>query len=136
DLEGLGDIVDATGAERLDLAVDVGQGRHEDHRYVAARVQGLHAAAGFEAVEVGHHDVEQDEIRLGEAGAVERFVAAERDEHVVAVDFEIVDEDAEIDGIVVDDEDSGMRHKGTLQVQAAAASRAELSIRRSTAGDW
>ncbi len=134
DLERLADAVDAAGGEGRHAAVDIGQRGHEDDRDVAAVVARLQAAAGFEAVEVGHHDVEQDQVRPGEADAVEGFEPAQRHQDFVAMAFEVADQDAEIGRVVVDDQDArrgGFENGG----HAALLSWAHCSISRRTAGD-
>ena len=137
-LEGLADAIDAAGGKRRNPAVDVGQGRHEDDRDIAIVVAVLQAAAGLEAVDIGHHDVEQDQVRTGKSDPVERLEPAKRHQDLVAVVFEMVDQDAEIGRVVVDDENArgeGLRHGFDGTGHAACPCSAHCSIRRSTAGD-
>ncbi len=136
DLERLADIVDAAGIEGHDLAVDIGQGGHKDDRDVAALGHGLEAAAGFETVDVRHHDVEQDQVGFNEGHAIERFLATQGDEHFEAALFKMIDQHAEIDRVVIDDQDFGRRGGGhSVRNHAASPCCAYCSIRRRTAGD-
>src|SRR5690606_38911030 len=56
----LGDEVVAAGGDRLVEGVDVAQGGDEDDRGLAPSGDGAQPAAGLEAVDPGHADVEED----------------------------------------------------------------------------
>ena len=63
-LERLGEIVVAAGLEAMDDVARVGFGGHEDDRDEAKRCIPLELLQHRDAVELRHHDVEQDEIGL------------------------------------------------------------------------
>ena len=59
-MEGLGDVVIGAEIEALGLVGGRALGGQQDHRDGAAFAQLAH---DLDAVEVGHHDVEQDDVR-------------------------------------------------------------------------
>ena len=75
----------------------------EDHRDEVAR--GAQPAADLEAVDVGEHDVEDDEVGRGARRRVERVAAAGRRRDAVAHVAERGGEQVGDRGLVVDDED-------------------------------
>ena len=68
--DGLGqEIVGAGFQSAIAVGRAVERGDHHDGNVVRGRI-GLEAAADFEAVHVGHHHVEQDDVAFGAAGQI------------------------------------------------------------------
>ena len=107
DLQGFGDVVHPPGLETRDLAADIGQRRHEDHRDVAGTCLRLQAAADFEAVDPRHHNVEQDEFGQHIGDALQRLFAVLRDHHATTGAFQAFDDHPHVGGVVVHDQDRG-----------------------------
>ena len=61
-IERLGQVIVAARLQPRHDVLRVGLGGDQDHRHEAQRGVGLQALDGRDAVELGHHDVEQDEI--------------------------------------------------------------------------
>ncbi len=74
--EGLGDVVVATDFEAEDAVDFVGAGGQEYDRYAREASAGTKAAAQFEAVMAGEHDVENDQIRAKAFERRERAILA------------------------------------------------------------
>ncbi len=110
-LDGLGEVVDRAGGEGFHFVHRLGERGHEEDGHIARFGAGFQAAAGFEAVETGHHHIEEDEVGLGLRGLREGFLAVFSDHELVAGGAERLDEHAEIGGRVVDDE-NGFGHGG------------------------
>ena len=80
--EGLGDVVVGADLEPGDLVgLAAFRGQHDD-RHLAARAQ---LAADLDPVELGQHQVEDDEVEARLVEALERFAAVVGAGHVVAV---------------------------------------------------
>ena len=81
-----------------------GQAGHEDDRDVRGLLVGLQPARDLEAVDAGHHRVEQDDVghRLG--GALQRALAVGCDQHRIARLVERIVQHREVVGHVVDDQ--------------------------------
>ena len=72
-VEGLGDVVVGAQVEALGLVARRALGRQQDDRDRAPLTQLAH---DLDAVEVGHDDVEQDDVRPDFLGLLERLFAA------------------------------------------------------------
>ena len=72
-VEWLGDVVVGAEVEALGLVGRGALGRQQDDRHRAAFAQLAH---DLDAVEVRHHDVEQDDVRPDLLGLLERLLAA------------------------------------------------------------
>jgi hypothetical protein len=79
--------------------------REKNDRGIARARIGLETGAGFEPVDVGHHDVEQDEIGPRALGDRDRVLAAARGEQTVALPLERLIEHVQIRRVVVDEQD-------------------------------
>ncbi len=66
--EGLGDVIHPTQREGLDLVFDLVEGADEDDRQRRQVRQAVEPGAHLVAVQVGHVDVEQDQVGWGGAG--------------------------------------------------------------------
>jgi hypothetical protein len=106
-LEGLRQVVVAAGVESRDDVAGVGLRRHEDHRDRLEPGVALELAHDRDAVELRHHDVEEDQVRLELAGAGEPFLAVGCGLDLVAVRLEAHAQDLEVLRRVVDGEDEG-----------------------------
>jgi hypothetical protein len=71
---GLGDVVHAAGVKRRQHVFGVGQAGHEDDGDVRRLGPGLQPARHLEAVDAGHHGVQQHDVGVGLRGALERGV--------------------------------------------------------------
>ena len=83
-LNRLGDVVRRAELEARDLVGDFAERRQEHDDRVARGGIALERAADLEAVELGHHHVEQDQIGVHAARDVERGAAVLRREQAVA----------------------------------------------------
>src|SRR6266496_612747 len=77
--ERLGHVVVGSHLEAQDFVAFVHTTRHHDHRQVAGLGILLEPAADFPAVELGNHDVEQDDFGLGLASAPDELSRAPPD---------------------------------------------------------
>ena len=68
---------------------------------------GAQPAAHLDAVELGHHDVEQDQIGQVLAHGSQRLLAVRGGDDLVAVRRQPRAQDVDVGGVVVDDEDAG-----------------------------
>src|SRR5438045_4041430 len=71
------------------------------------RCDATEAAAHLDAVELRHHDVEQNEVRLSRAGGRQRLLAVARHDDVVAIVPQTRLEHANVGRCVVGDQDAG-----------------------------
>ena len=110
-MERLDQVVVGAGAQAADLLLDLALGRQHDDRDVAGRAfLGPDLRRDLVPVELGQHDVEQDQVgRLG-APQPEALGAVRRDDDLVAFLLQRVLEQALDIRVVIDDEDLG-RHQ-------------------------
>ena len=101
--ERLGDVVVGAELEAEHLVDLLGLGRQHDDRH---RARGAQPPAHLEAVEVGHHHVEHDEVEVALGEALERLDAVGRAHHLVAVLAQRVGEQREDRLLVVDEQDA------------------------------
>src|SRR5262249_12141580 len=81
----------------------------------------LEPAAHLEAVELGHHHVEQNKIGQVLPRGLKRLLAVDRLQQVVAVHLESRVEDVAVNLVVVDDQDAGrIVHDWSLAANASA----------------
>ncbi len=109
-VEGLGDIVDPAGLERLDDHRLVVGRRDEDDRDLAQLRPGADAPADLESVDLGHQQVEQDQVGRPDGQTLERFLPAGHRDNLKAKHPQHVAEHLDVRLLVVHDEDaSGWR---------------------------
>lgn len=93
----------------LEPAVAIGgaveRGDHHDWNVVGGGI-GLEAAADLEAVHVGHHDVEQDDVAFGAGTDRQRLVAVRGGHHVEIFGGETGLQQFDVGRDVVDNEDT------------------------------
>ena len=65
------------------------------------------ALANFEAVHLGHEDVQQDEIGVMAEGQIQRALSVLGDDEEIVL-FEGLDQDVQIDGIVIPTRTTGL----------------------------
>ncbi len=81
-MERLGDVVVGAQVEALGLVAGRALGGQQDDRHRAPLAQLAH---DLDAVEVGHDDVEQDDVRAELLRLLERFLAAPRGDDAEAL---------------------------------------------------
>ena len=119
--ERLGDVVVAADREAGDLVLDRVAGRQEQHRHVPPL--GAQPAGDLEAVDVGHHHVEHEEVGLPVARERERLLAAGGRAYVEAHELQTGGEQVGDVVLVVDHEHPGLGfscasvhdHQGTVR---------------------
>jgi hypothetical protein len=105
--EGLGDVVVGAHLEAEDLVALLGAPGHHDDRDAARLGVLLQPAADFPAVEVGHHDVQQDEVGPGLAGLLDGIGAATGHQDVVPFLVEVIADQLGDVPFVLDHEHAG-----------------------------
>ena len=106
-VERLDEIVVAARIEAGDHVLGVGLGGHQDDRNERQRSIGFEPPRHLDPVELRHHDVEQNQVRLDLARLCERFLAVDRGHHFVALALEPELGDVDIGLVVVDNQDAG-----------------------------
>ncbi len=106
-VEGLGDVVHAAGLEALELLRRIAERGEKDHRDGAGRRSRLEAPAGLVAVPAGHQDVQQDQVGSAPLGLAQAIGPVAGDQGLEAQRVQLGDDGAELDRLVVDDEDRG-----------------------------
>ncbi len=103
-IEGLGQVVLGAELDAAEHAVELVEGRDHDHRQVAKRGVGLDLPEHAIAVELRHHDVEQDEIDrlLGQHPQGRR--AVESRDRIVAEQLQLLLEQVDVQGLIVGDQ--------------------------------
>jgi len=99
-----GDPVDGAGGKSLRQVLDVRLGRDEDQRDLAQGRIALETTAGLETVYLGHHHVEQHEIRQNGRRDAQRLLPAGGEEDLMAERCQHLPEQVQVSGLVVDDE--------------------------------
>jgi hypothetical protein len=111
----LGDVIIGAGVETDHLVFRRIKGGLHDDRNERQALVGLDAPRHLEAVDLRQHHVEQDQVgeRLGSAGRRterrddgERFLAVVGDHRRVPASLEVVLQDRDVVGVVVDDQDA------------------------------
>ena len=108
-LNRLGDVIGRAELEAGDLVGNFAQRRQEHDDRVARVGIALQRTAYFEAVELGHHHIEQDEIGMHPARNVERRAAVLRREQAITAALERAHDQPQIHRAVVDDKDCRTR---------------------------
>ena len=112
-VERLGDVVVGAEVEALGLVGGRALGRQQDDRDRASLAQLAH---DLDAVEVGHDDVEQDDVRADLLGLGQRLLAAARGDDAEALLAEGDRDELRDPWFVVGDEDERLGAHGHLQV--------------------
>jgi len=104
-VEGLGDVVHAAGREAFELLRRIAQRGEKDDRNDAGRLGRLEAPAGLVAVPAGHQDVQQNQVGSAPLGHAQANGPVAGDQGLEAEGIQLGDHGAELDRLVVDDED-------------------------------
>jgi hypothetical protein len=105
-VDGLGEEIVGSRLQTADaFLLGVQRGDHHDRQHRVARV-GANPATGFEAVEAGHDDVEEDEVGPLRGNLPQGFFAALGGADLVAVESQDVVEQRDVGCRVIDHEDS------------------------------
>ncbi|MFK4593094.1 hypothetical protein ABIF55_008508 [Bradyrhizobium diazoefficiens] len=104
DHDRLGHVVDAAGVQPAHDMLGLGEARHEDHGDVGKARIALEAAAGLEAVDAGHHRIEQHDVGRDLLDDAHRRRAVERHHHRHPGAVERVGEQPQRLGRVIDNE--------------------------------
>ena len=102
-MERLGQVIVAADFETTRLVVHILQGAEEDDRQLARRLHRPQRSADLVAVDVRHHDIEQNQVGRAALYNIERLPAAERNRELV-VTFECLDQNVDIRLHIVDDQ--------------------------------
>ncbi len=123
-VDRLGQIFIAAGIEAGDDIARVVLGRDQDDRDERQRRIGLQLATDLKPVLLGHHDVEQDQVRLVRARLRQRLLAIARGQDAIALAGEPRLDDVDIGRVVVDDQHPGRRaHVPSVPVRAENSAR-------------
>jgi hypothetical protein len=106
-VDRLGQVLLGAGLEALDHVDRVRLGGDQDDRHERQPGLALEPPADLDAVHLGHHNVEQDEIRMVFAGGRQGGLAVGRGQDVVALAGQAGAEDVQVRRVVVGDEDLG-----------------------------
>jgi hypothetical protein len=100
--EGLGDVVVGAQGEAEHLVALLVLGRKDDHRRIG--IVGAHALDDLDAVELGQHHVEQDEVGLVRAEQLERLLAVVGADGAEALEPQVHLQPLQDRRVVLDDE--------------------------------
>ena len=128
-VERLGQVVVGAELDAAHHAVDVVERRDHDHRNVAQPGIVLEAAQHREAVHLGHHDVEQDQVDRFAGQPVEGVPAMDRGHRLVLEQLQLLRQHVAIERLVVDDQDAGGRHRCAPRVDPTSLLEAEARFR-------
>ena len=106
-VDRLGQIFVGPGIKPFDYVARFGLGRHQNDRRERQRRVRLDPPADFDAVELRHHDVEQNEVRPMLARDRQRLLAVARMQHLIAVRLQPRRQNIAIGLVVVGDQDAG-----------------------------
>jgi hypothetical protein len=105
-LEGLADIVNAAGAQGLDLVVDALERADEDDRNVAQARVLLELSADVQAGHLWHGDIQKDEIRRVRGGRLDGQSAAGDGSGLQAPAFQNCAQESQVLRRIVHDQDA------------------------------
>src|SRR5688572_26079645 len=116
------------------LLIDVPALRgEEDHRGLLRGGVRLDRLADLVAVELRHHDVQHDEVRLLGLHPLERLLSVQRRDHFVALHPQAEIEDVDDVDLIVDHEDLSLGHPAHLLVRSYRLRQAASGVRTSAA---
>ena len=101
-VERLGEIILGTSLDAADNGIDLLQARDHDHRNGVQALICLEPLEHLETVEVGHHQIEQDQIELLDREDLERPPARLGAGYAMAVARQAAEQQVAVAGIVVD----------------------------------
>src|SRR5262249_36563304 len=95
----------------FDVAQLVERGDHQDHDPAGRRV-GLQLFADFEAAELGHHDVQQDQVGLERGDLGQRVAAVDRHGDLAIEPAQIGFQQLDVGAVVIGDQNSALAAGG------------------------
>ena len=104
-VHGLGEVLVSSGVEPGHDVLGVRLGGDHDDGHEGQREVGLELTADLDAIHLGHHDVEQDQVRELLAGHGQRLLPVGGRDDVVALSREPGLQDVHVHGVVVDHQD-------------------------------
>jgi hypothetical protein len=104
-LERFVDEVDGSEIQAARFLAGVSQRRQEDHGAIARALAGLEPGTRLEAVDVGHHHVEENQLRRDAFGDRNRVLAAARREQPIALTVQRLIEHLQVRRVVVYEQD-------------------------------
>src|SRR6266487_4242235 len=122
-IEGLGEVILGADLDTADDSVDLVDRRDHDHRHVLKHGIALQSLEHRDAVELGHDDVEQDNVERILAQDLERLLAVCRGADPVALLLEAAGQEHPVERVVVDDEDAAGEHVNAHQPSLRAVLR-------------
>jgi len=102
----LGEVLVGTGLEPRDDVLRVGHHGHEDDRREGKIPHRLQPPAHLDAVELRHHDIEEDQVGPRRARDCEGLLTVTGGDDVVALAREARANDPDVARVVVDDQDA------------------------------
>ena len=106
DMDRLGDIVVGARIEPGNLGIVLAPSRQKGYQRPAQRVVGANLAAGFDPVHLGHHHVEQNQMRHDAQRRLNRLASVRGRKYLVVLLFQIVAYEFKNVGFVVDKQDA------------------------------
>jgi hypothetical protein len=110
EVDGPGDVIDRADAETLDFALLRVAGGDEDDGGGPIFLNGLEPSADLDAVELGHYDIEQDEVWPMIPNGDNRRLAGVGGNHGQILAFQSLAQDLNVDRLIVDNENRGGSH--------------------------
>jgi len=104
-VDGLGEVFIGADLEARDNVLRIAARGDQDDGDEGEALVGLELAAHLEAVELGHHDVEQDEVGQERAGLGQGLRTVGGHCQPVAVDLEAAREDVAVGLVIIGNED-------------------------------
>ena len=133
-IERLDEVIVAARLEPRDHVLDIGLGGEEDHRHETQRRIRLEAFERTDAVELRHHDVEQDQVGPRGLRHIQRLFAVFGRDHLVAGGLEPHAHDLEIGRHIVDGQDAGRMMHGPAPQVSGRKERTRASTLRGLKG--
>ncbi len=112
EVDGLRDVIHGADAEPLEFALFGRAGGDENNRNGPRVFLRLEALADLDAVHVGHHDIEQNEVGLFALDEVDGLKASIGGDDAQAFALKLALEELDVDRLVVDDQDFWCGHVG------------------------
>jgi hypothetical protein len=110
EVDGPGNVIDRADPEALDLALLGVAGGDEDDGGGTVFLNGLEPSADLDAVELGHYDIEQDEVWPMIPHGGDRRLARVGGNYGQILAFQSFSQDLNVDRLVVDNENRGGSH--------------------------
>jgi len=132
--KGLGEVVNASGLEPLDLVPDLVKGTDEDDRDIAALLLRLQGPAHLVAVHVGHFHIQQDQVGPSESNRPQGQLAAGGRTHPISLPGQDLSQQLQICRDIVDDQNLGWVHLLRFLIHHVSSSPLSSPSRRTSKG--